>query len=238
MKPLIASFDLEISHLPNSVDWQNTNVWDLWPFGISVGAIRLSDRPDPLVFYSTDEETGKPKQAMEQEDVQYLLEALQTYQRLGYRLFTWNGTSFDWQVIARITGSFEQCTELAKSSYDPCLQALCMLGFPIGLAAVAKALGLAGKEMAGGDAPKEWADGNYEAVIGYVKGDVNRLNDIVLRAIGDRGLKWVTKSGTARSLPLLHGFMTAEQALRLPLPDTSWMTKPITREGATEWWIS
>ena len=41
--------------------------------------------------------------------------------------------------------------------------------------------------------------------------------------------------GTKSSMPLTHGWLTVREALRLPQPDTSWMSNPMARSGFTAW---
>jgi hypothetical protein len=36
-------------------------------------------------------------------------------------------------------------------------------------------------------------------------------------------------------MPLPRGWLTVREAMRLPLPDTSWMPRPISRRRFTGW---
>jgi hypothetical protein len=48
-------------------------------------------------------------------------------------------------------------------------------------------------------------------------------------------LRWVARNGKVRSLRLSQGWLTAAEALEVPLPDTSWMDSPWTRERLSGW---
>jgi hypothetical protein len=155
----------------------------------------------------------------------------------GVKVFAHNGTGFDWQLLARITGRTELCKALCLSSYDLCFQMLCTLGYPIGIQAIAEGFKLPDKEMSGGDAPIEWHAGNYDAVRDYVVGDVLRLEQAVLETMRKKAITWRTKKGGLRSQSMTR-FLTVEECLALPLPDTSWMDKPIEREDVISWILS
>jgi len=48
-------------------------------------------------------------------------------------------------------------------------------------------------------------------------------------------LRWISSRGKPRDMPLPKSWLTVQGALKLPLPDTSWMTNPIKRKQFTEW---
>jgi len=50
-----------------------------------------------------------------------------------------------------------------------------------------------------------------------------------------RRLEWITRKGTKSSMPLPKGWLTVREALRLPTPDTSWMSAPMSRGDFTAW---
>ena len=46
---------------------------------------------------------------------------------------------------------------------------------------------------------------------------------------------WKTRKGTISSMPLSKGWLTVESAATLPLPDTSWMPSPLSRDSFMSW---
>lgn len=235
----LASWDLEIATntslklaFAEGKD-KRINIWDYYPFGISVGALKLSDDPNAEVVLSSH--GGCPRQEMTVEDVTAFVTKLFKLQQDGYKVFTWNGAGFDWRLLAKITGEHRLCVDLCKQSYDPMFQVLCTLGYPIGLNSVSKTFGLQAKEMSGADAPAQWEAGNFDAVIEYVIGDVKRLEGIIIEIIKQGGVKWTTRKGALKFQPMKK-FLTVAECLRLPEPDTSWMDNPLTREEVTSWW--
>lgn len=49
-----------------------------------------------------------------------------------------------------------------------------------------------------------------------------------------RRIRWVTRKGKRSSFELPSGWLTLEEASRLPLPDTSWMDQPWPRSKFTK----
>ena len=50
-----------------------------------------------------------------------------------------------------------------------------------------------------------------------------------------RRFEWITRKGTKSSLPLPNGWLTVRESLKLPEPDTSWMSAPLSRRDFTAW---
>jgi hypothetical protein len=115
--------------------------------------------------------------------------------------------------------------------------AFCELGHGVGLDAAAKGMGLAGKTkgMTGELAPVLWAQGKREQVLQYAAQDVRTTMDLATACESRGELRWVARSGKVRSMVLPEGWLTVVDALRLPLPDTSWMDSPWPRERFTGW---
>jgi hypothetical protein len=107
----------------------------------------------------------------------------------------------------------------------------------VGLQKAAEGMGLHGKlaGMCGGMAPKVWAAGDHQKVIDYCIQDVRATLELAVECDRQRELRWITQQGKPRKVPLVNGWLTAEEALRLPGVDTSWMTDPPTREQFTQW---
>lgn len=63
----------------------------------------------------------------------------------GYTIVTWNGLSFDFDVLAEESGMIEKCRTLAINHVDMMFHALCRLGHGISLDSAAKGMDLLGK---------------------------------------------------------------------------------------------
>lgn len=153
-----------------------------------------------------------------------------------FTILAHNGVSFDFDILAEESGMHDICAELAMNSVDPCLMVHCMRGYPVGLEAICKGFGLQGKTegMSGALAPQMWADGQFDEVLEYVKQDVRATLEVALEIEKRKRLMWVSKSGRRKTLPIPK-LLTAQEALQLPEPDTSWMDTPIPRSRFTEW---
>jgi hypothetical protein len=113
----------------------------------------------------------------------------------------------------------------------------CELGYPLALDAAAKGMGLAGKPagLTGGMAPKLWQAGQFDTVLAYVAQDVATTMSVA-RAGEEHGrIRWTSQRGRTMHLPLPNGWLTVREALRLPPPDTSWMTRPLPRADFVRW---
>jgi hypothetical protein len=113
----------------------------------------------------------------------------------------------------------------------------CDRGFPVALDKAAQALGIPGKPpgMSGVLAPRLWAQGRFQDVMDYVSQDVRIALQIAVKCESQRRFDWLTRRGTVSSMALPRGWLTVQEALRLPEPDTSWMSSPIPRREFTRW---
>lgn len=191
---------------------------------------------------------------MSAEDCRTLARHLIMQQGLGYQVVTWNGTGFDFDILA------EECRDATvartlkatvRAHVDVGLQFFCDKGFMVGLNAVAQGSGLGGKiqGMTGAKAPVMWADTreHQEFVLRYVAQDVRITAAIYRHLVENRSLQWITaKGGTSEWRPSRMErtpegairALTVTEALELPLPDTSWMTgdkPPWSRDKFTAW---
>ena len=204
------------------------------PFHISVAATVDSEGNRRLWYSKT--ESGAPALHMDRRTAGDLLAELRAKQQSGYKLFTWNGLSFDLRWIGYNAGDMELAARIALQLYDPMFQFFNQRGFPVGLAAVGKAMGVRQtKLMEAADAPREWRSGNHQRVMDYVVGDCQITNQVV-QAIRERhGISWQTRRGTVsfESMPRLK---TVAEVLRDPEPDQSWMREPgLKRSKFTSW---
>jgi len=243
-KKLIA-FDLEIAkEIPEGCeDWRTIR-----PLGISCAAIsfaaKYSEDSNPLqklLFYHGNDNFPLSG-AMTQFEVGMMIDAIHNlFHDNGYRFYrflTWNGLSFDFDVLAEESGRYELCKELALDSIDMMFQIVCLRGYPVGMDKVAHGLGLHGKTegMHGDLAPKMW-DGTLEErvkVLEYVGQDAITTYEIYEAALKSGGVRWTSNSGKPMFVPI-RKWLTVRECLELPTPDTSWMTNPRKREQYMEW---
>lgn len=234
MKTIV--FDLEAVFF-ETVDWDNVqDLWDAWPFGISVGATKASDTGEILTWLYHSR-SGMPHWAWSAKTASEFLDYLWGRRKNGYIISSINGTGFDFRLLYRITHD-ERAKTLCYDHFDPCFQMVAQYGFPVGMAAMSKMLGLSPKEEDGAEASDLWKAGEYERVIKYVKGDVERTETIVHDIINKGRVQWVTKTGALTSRPIRP--LLVKDCLSLPMPDTAWMKpdperKPITRETMAGW---
>ena len=229
----ILSFDIEISDIFELKN--NENLDKYAPFHISV-ASTAADNGEEKLWYSVDE-NDKPLINIAQEKAVQLLEYLKAMQEKGYLVCAWNGLKFDMQWIGYNAGDMKLAAEVAFKIYDPMFQFFNQRGFPVGLASVAKAMGIEQtKLMDGADAPKEWQAGNFQKVMDYVLVDSQITNMVVNEIVKQKRISWITKKGDKRT-ESMSKLKTVEEVLQDPEPDQSWMDKPILREDFHEWLI-
>ena len=191
--------------------------------GITIAATLTSDGISEL-WYEQDPE-GRPRggalsQTIASGLVSFLLDAAQT----GRPIVTWNGSGFDFRVLAHASGRMDDCVDLAWTHIDLMFWLHCIKGFSVGLAKAAEAAG-SGKTpgISGADAPRLWAAGEYELVKAYVTQDVRALAAVYEAAVQAGELRWIN---SARSISAAPGRLLAvQEACKLPLPDTSWMRR-------------
>lgn len=227
----LLAFDIETAKItPEGEDIQNHR-----PLGISCWAIAWQDEGGNIGARSGQgEQITMP---MSQGECQWLVDRLLFMRDMrGYSLVTHNGVSFDFDILAEESGYFTKCQSLAMRSVDTCFQVHCMKGFPVGLEAIAKGMNLSGKTegMSGALAPQMWAEGKYDEVLAYVAQDACSTLEVALAIEKRRGLQWISKSGRRNTLAIPR-LLTVEECLKLPEPNTSWMSDPIPREQFTGW---
>ena len=226
------AFDLEIAAIipEGETDWKAYR-----PLGITCAATFPSDEEQPYTWRSIDEnDSTLPR--MTKDDLISLVEYLQFMAARGYTILTWNGLSFDFDVLAEESGMHAECAELAMNHVDMMYHVFCIRGHYLGLDKVAKGLGLPGKTegMNGAKAPQMWADGKFAEVLEYVAQDVRTTMAVALEAERIGGVQWVSASGRTNVIDL-DRWMPVNEAQRLPHPDTSWMKNPVSREKFTAW---
>jgi hypothetical protein len=206
------------------------------PLGISCAAALRCDATEPILWYGTGGD-GTPAERMTRTEARELVLELTRLTTEGYTLLTWNGLGFDFDVLAEESGCRDECKELALNHVDMMFHVFCDRGFPVALDRAAHALGIPGKPagMSGERAPRLWAEGHHQQVLDYVAQDVRIAFQIARICEERRRFLWTTQRGKASSMDLPRGWLTVREAIRLPLPDTSWMDRAIPRHTFTHW---
>lgn len=228
------AFDIETAKL--APDGDNLNA--ARPLGISCWAMAWQDNNGEihtLTGHGVDD-YGNPSPQMTAMECEDLVSKLRVNALRGFTILTHNGCGFDFDILAEESGRHEECAELALHHVDMMLHFHCLKGFPVGLNAVAKGLGLEGKTegMDGSKAPQLWAEGRYDEVLRYVAQDVRATLEVALTVEQRKDLCWIARSGKPNFVAIPR-WLTVFEALQLPEPDTSWMDSPIPREQFTEW---
>ncbi|MFI5095901.1 MAG: ribonuclease H-like domain-containing protein [Candidatus Acidiferrales bacterium] len=188
------------------------------------------------MFYSRDA-SGVPSAQMGKDDLSGLVDFLADQVKNGYTILTNNGLGFDFDVLAEESGRLNDCRKLAIAHVDMMFHVFCCKGFGFGLEAAGEAIGIGKLDgVEGWEAPQLWKDGKHETVLKYVGQDCRIALEVAEQAEQRRSFSWIARSGKASDLPLPKGWLTVQDAMKLPLPDTSWMkTAPWLRSKFTKW---
>jgi hypothetical protein len=227
------AFDLETA---KDVPGEDFNWRPHRPLGISCAATIASDSSEVRLWHGKTKD-GLPAKQMSRDDAKGLVVYLSKMAEDGYTILTWNGLGFDFDILAEESADLARCQVCALAHVDMMFHIVCSLGYPVALEKGAQGMGLPGKPagMTGVKAPKLWAEGRYQEVLDYVAQDVQTAMQIAQTAEQRRKFEWITAKGKKSALPLSKGWLTASEALKLPEPDTSWMSKPLTRRQFTSW---
>ena len=206
------------------------------PLGITCAATFSSQDDEPRTWHGRGTD-GNPAAQMSSEELDALVRFLVEAEEAGATILTWNGLSFDFDILAEESGMVEDCKKLARHHVDMMFHVFCQLGYPIGLAKAAEGMGLPGKSSNEAQrlAPNMWADGKYDEILEYVAQDVRATLAIGQACEERKEICWITRKGYPSCKPLEHGWLTVTQALALPEPDTSWMDSPMQRSKFTDW---
>jgi len=193
------AFDLEITKsIPEGTDdWHSIR-----PLGISCAATYDSDGVSKT-WCGREGEDGRFLDQMPESACRRMAEYLIQRQSEGYQVVTFNGLSFDFDVLAEECGDYldtkAKIANLALNHIDIAFAMFCEKGFMCGLSAAAKGMGLAGKTegMSGKMAPIMWAEDReqQEKVLEYVAQDA-KVTALVYDTILLTGrLSWISRSG-------------------------------------------
>lgn len=225
-----------------SFDIETANVFDLeagrdlddyGPFQIAVVAA-VSDRGQVFTWHAPLE-AGKPGAALGNAQARAALQFLQAAQQTGVEVCAWNGLKFDLRWMAHAADDRALGRAVALELVDPLYQFFCTYGFVVSLAKVGEGLGIGlEKSMTAAEAPRAWAAGEHQRVLDYVVGDC-RMTNAIVECIAERGeLRWRTARGSL-SNKALRPLRRVRELLDLPLPDQSWMERPLAKSSFSAW---
>lgn len=206
------------------------------PLGITCAATLASSDQEPRTWHGRNAD-GTPAAQMSSEELSELVRFLVDARDKGATILTWNGLSFDFDILAEESGMVDECKSLARDHVDMMFHAFCQLGYPIGLGKTAEGMGVPGKSSDDAQklAPNMWADGKHDEILEYVAQDA-RVTLSVGQACEERGeICWITRKGYPSCKAIENGWLTVTGALELPEPDTSWMDAPMLRTRFTDW---
>lgn len=206
------------------------------PLGIVCAAAVASDLSQPVVWYGKDD-AGEPSARMTGHEAAGVVADLAGYASRGYTLVTWNGVKFDFDVLGEESGQVTQCARLAADHVDMLFQVVCARGHRVSLQKAAEGMSLPGKQtgVSGAAAPEMWAAGRRQEVLDYCVQDVRLTLQLAETSERAGHLAWITQRGDSGRMPLPQGWLTVRDAKDLPLPDTSWMSRPPLREDHLRW---
>jgi len=223
----ILAFDLETEEF--------SGFGDLPSVGITCAAA-VSDDGESMVWYG-GKDAGRYDPKMSQTEVVQMVDYLWEKTQAGYQIATWNGLSFDFQIVYGQSGRDARVKELAMGHVDMMFHFFCMKGFAVSLEKTAQGMGIPGKPegMDGSLAPGMWKAGQFADVLAYVAQDAKITLDLAQQCALLKEMRWVSKRGIPNKAALPAGWLTVEEALKLPEPDNSWMDDPWERTRFMRW---
>jgi len=226
------AFDIEIEKsIPDgSSDWKSFR-----PLGISCAATIIQGE-EPLLWYGKSE-SGETADHMRVDEASDLVHYLNDKINEGYTVLTWNGLGFDFDILAEESGLYKECIDIAWHHIDMMYHFFCLKGYALGLDKAAHGMGLSGKTpgMNGRLAPLYWQQGKRQEVLKYVAQDVRTTLAVAEAVDQNKGISWISNSGRKQYVPFYNGWLPVKEADSLPLPDTSWIRDPWSRNRFKHW---
>ncbi len=141
----------------------------------------------------------------------------------------------------------DECGALALNHFDLMLLVTFTKGYFLGLDKALQGSGIKGKvkqvklkdgsklhDMGGGKAPELWAQGEHEAVLTYLRGDVQGLLELVEVVQRKKRMNWKSNRGNAQNIRVQKP-LTVKACFSIPEPDVSWMSNPPRRQQFVDW---
>lgn len=168
-----------------------------------------------------------------------MLDYLMDCHRKSITIISFNGASFDFQVLYGITGNVI-AQRLASAHTDIMYQFLVTHGYTTSLQSFCDGIGMPGKTEKAVESIMMWATGDKERVLQYCENDVKVLGDVYTHILANGGARRRTKRGTTTFATF--GFdklwtvaVAADRAATGSTPDQSWMKNPIDLLDGVSW---
>lgn len=197
--------------------------------------------PELQVFHSG---VGNP---MERQAVGALVDLLLDIHQSGHKIVTWNGTGFDFRLLAHESGRFADCAKLAREHYDLMLAVVGMRGHWL---AVEKALngadisvalpsvqlrdGTVVDSVTKAHVPNLWQSGESMAVFKYTDDILTKVLLLAHHVLLSGKIGWIANSGRWNSVRL-DRLLTVNECYGLPPVTTAWATSPKTVDSLAGW---
>jgi len=215
------------------------SIWNSFrPLGISCAATLTSDG-FLRKWYGADDGRRLPDK-MTPKEISKLVSYLRDMDEASYPTIGWNSLGFDFKILAdECTNSdVEICKQLALDHVDPMFHFFCENGYTLGLDKACRGMGLMGKTegMHGGKAPEMWAKerANQDLVLEYCAQDVRATAELLEAIVKHKRINWTSNAGNPCSWQV-DELLPVHQAMKLPEPDTSWMSNPWKRSKFYGW---
>ncbi len=183
---------------------------------------------------------------MTKKTAQRLVEVMSDNLDNGIIPLTWNGLSFDFQLLAYYSDLLEQCGKLALNHVDMMFLVVAHKGFYLSLNKALVGANIQGKlhdvmlndgkifnSMDGSKAPLLWRNKEFSAVKEYLRVDVEQPLKLAEHIEKTKTIQWISGSGKIRKC--FTDMLTVKEALKLPVPDTAWMANVKYRPEYYSW---
>lgn len=176
-----------------------------------------------------------------------MIERLLEMQSYGATIVGFNSTSFDYRILAKETGMYEQAEIAALNSVDIMLEFFFRNGYMISLDKILSRYNITQKkktattstgrvvDVGGAEVNQLWDEKEYNTVIEYLKNDVVSTLELIENIIADDMILYSTSSGKQKELPLNGGIRTVRNLWKIPKPSVSWIKNPVSREHFFDW---
>jgi hypothetical protein len=223
------AFDLEIAKpVYDIADWKS-----LRPLGISCAAAAYFD----TATQSANTMVWANIPQLLPEDCRGIVDTLWVFnQELGYDIVTWNGLSFDFDILAEESGLYDLCRMLAMGHTDMMFHFFCDNGHPVSLDKAAKGMKLGGKTegVTGASTPDLWAKGEHAKVLQYVRRDAILTLQLAQAVAEQQSLNWLTSKGDIKCWSV-DKLLPVNQAKNLPENYPAWIKDPWPRSKFYDW---
>ncbi|MEK9527509.1 MAG: ribonuclease H-like domain-containing protein [Gammaproteobacteria bacterium] len=173
----------------------------------------------------------------------HILYAVDAMSKWKGQICSFNGTKFDFQMLAAATADTatkQRCARLALSHVDIMLQFAADKGYYASLESFAVPTVGRGKIGSGASVVDDWAAGKYDEIRAYCADDAKLTSDLYAYGANFGRLKRTTKAGKTSTWTLPeNGWLAAHKALDTTgVADVSWMQNPPDVAAAADWAVA